>query len=167
MEKDYLILKRASAPPSGEWNDDDYDVLADGVVVGRTMKANAAPVGAPWMWTLLFDFQRGPHADARLRADARGCDGGFREELAAEVTNISYGLSKRRLTAFDRPPRAGPISYATSWPATNVFMPAASTSWIWTKTSGPPSSGKMKPNPRSGLKDLTRPVRHGPSLNVP
>ena len=29
MEKDYLILKRASASrPSGEWNDDDYDVLA-------------------------------------------------------------------------------------------------------------------------------------------
>jgi hypothetical protein len=31
MEKDYLILKRASASrPSGEWKDDDYDVLADG-----------------------------------------------------------------------------------------------------------------------------------------
>jgi hypothetical protein len=37
MEKDYLILKkRASAPrPSGEWNDDDFDVLANGEVVGR------------------------------------------------------------------------------------------------------------------------------------
>jgi hypothetical protein len=34
-----LILKRASASrPSGEWNDDDYDVLADGVVVGRIFK---------------------------------------------------------------------------------------------------------------------------------
>jgi hypothetical protein len=34
MQKDYLMLKRASASrPSGEWNDDDYDVLADGVVV--------------------------------------------------------------------------------------------------------------------------------------
>jgi hypothetical protein len=31
-----LILKRASASrPSGEWNDDDFDVLADGTVVGR------------------------------------------------------------------------------------------------------------------------------------
>jgi hypothetical protein len=31
-----LILKRASASrSSGEWNDDDFDVLADGVVVGR------------------------------------------------------------------------------------------------------------------------------------
>jgi hypothetical protein len=30
-----LILKRASASrSSGEWNDDDFDVLADGVVVG-------------------------------------------------------------------------------------------------------------------------------------
>ena len=29
METDYLILKRASTSrPSGEWNDDDYDVLA-------------------------------------------------------------------------------------------------------------------------------------------
>jgi len=33
---DQLILKRASAScPSGEWDDDDFDVLADGVVVGR------------------------------------------------------------------------------------------------------------------------------------
>jgi hypothetical protein len=40
-----LILKRASASrPSGEWNEDDFDVLADGAVVGRIMKAAAAPV---------------------------------------------------------------------------------------------------------------------------
>jgi hypothetical protein len=56
MEKDYLILKRASASrPSGEWNDDDYDVLANGVVVGRIFKANAAAVGMAWMWTLAFE----------------------------------------------------------------------------------------------------------------
>jgi hypothetical protein len=42
MEKDYLILKRASAScPSDEWSDDDFDVLSDGVVVGRIMKAMA------------------------------------------------------------------------------------------------------------------------------
>jgi hypothetical protein len=47
-----LILKHASASrPSGEWNDDDFDVLSDGVVVGRIMRANAAPEGTPWMWT--------------------------------------------------------------------------------------------------------------------
>jgi hypothetical protein len=45
-----LLLKRASASrPSGQWNDDDFDVLANGVVVGRIFKANASPVGASWM----------------------------------------------------------------------------------------------------------------------
>jgi hypothetical protein len=49
-----LILKRASASrPSGEWSDDDFDALADGVVVGRIMEAAASPVGLPWMWTIL------------------------------------------------------------------------------------------------------------------
>src|SRR5215468_6239549 len=46
MDKDYLILKRASASrPSGEWNDDDFDVVTNGAVVGRIMKVHAAPVG--------------------------------------------------------------------------------------------------------------------------
>jgi hypothetical protein len=58
--KDYLLLKRASAfRPSGQWSDDDYDVLADGAVVGRIFKANAAPVGSPWMWTLIFPHHEG------------------------------------------------------------------------------------------------------------
>ena len=57
MDKDYLVLKRASASrPSGEWNDDDFDVLADGVVVGRIMKAAAVPVGMSWMWTRAFGY---------------------------------------------------------------------------------------------------------------
>ena len=57
MDKDYLILKGASASrPSGEWNDDDFDVLCDGVVVGRIMKAAAVPVGMSWMWTLAFGY---------------------------------------------------------------------------------------------------------------
>jgi hypothetical protein len=52
MEKDYLILKRGSASrPSGERNDDDYDVLANGVVVGRILKLNAASAMS-WMWAL-------------------------------------------------------------------------------------------------------------------
>ena len=37
-----IVLKRASASrTSGEWREDDFDVLADGVVVGRIMKAEA------------------------------------------------------------------------------------------------------------------------------
>jgi hypothetical protein len=43
MDKDYLTLTHASASrPSGEWGDDDYDVLADGVVVGRIMRVSAS-----------------------------------------------------------------------------------------------------------------------------
>jgi len=57
MDKDYPILKRASASrSSGAWNDDDFDVLADGAVVGRILKVHAAPVGTPWMWTLAFGY---------------------------------------------------------------------------------------------------------------
>jgi hypothetical protein len=69
-----LILKRASASrPSGEWNDDDYNVLSDGTVVGRIFKVNAAPVGTPWMWTLALGFHedRTPtHGYAATREDA-------------------------------------------------------------------------------------------------
>ena len=60
MDKDYLILKRAAASrPSGERDDDDFDALADGVVVGRIFNSNGGPVGSPWMWTLAF----GHHED--------------------------------------------------------------------------------------------------------
>jgi hypothetical protein len=60
MEKDYLILKRASASrPSAEWNDDDYDVLTDDEVVGRIFNANAASMGSLWMWAFLFPHQEG------------------------------------------------------------------------------------------------------------
>jgi hypothetical protein len=60
MDMDYLVLKGASASrSSGEWSDDDYDVLAGGVVVGRILKSAAAPVGMPWLWTLAY----GHHED--------------------------------------------------------------------------------------------------------
>ena len=70
--------------------------------------------------------------------------------------------NRQRLTAFERPSRVGPTSYATNWPATSIFMPAASTSWTCTKTSEPPSLGAIKPCPRSVLKNLTRPPWHAP-----
>jgi hypothetical protein len=58
-------------------------VLADGVVVGRIFKANASTVGASWMWTLAF----GHHEDRTpTHGDARGGDGGVREELAEGMT---------------------------------------------------------------------------------
>ena len=67
------IFRNLASRLSGEWSDDDYDVLADGAVVGRIFKVHAAPGGAPWMWTLAF----GHHEDrtpTRLRADARSRD---------------------------------------------------------------------------------------------
>jgi hypothetical protein len=52
---DVLILKRAAASRlSGEWSEDDYDVLCEGAVAGRIVKAAAAPVGTPWLWTLAY-----------------------------------------------------------------------------------------------------------------
>ena len=76
---------------------------------------------------------------------------------------VAFAKSWRRefkasVTAFKRPSRAGAVLYTSTCPATNVFMPAASTSWTCTNTSGPPSSGRMKPNPRSVLKNLILPV---------
>jgi hypothetical protein len=58
-----LILKRASASrPSGQWRDDDYDVLENGIVVGRIFLLGAvAPQGRPWMWA------------TRAVAAAQGC----------------------------------------------------------------------------------------------
>jgi hypothetical protein len=69
-----LILKRASASrPSGKWSEDDYDVLADGAVVGRIMKAYATPVGSPWFWTLASAIiaTAGPHTVMRRTATPR------------------------------------------------------------------------------------------------
>jgi hypothetical protein len=57
MDKDYLTLKRASASRlSGEWGENDYHVLSEGVVVGRIVKAAASPADKPWMWTVLFGY---------------------------------------------------------------------------------------------------------------
>ena len=58
MEKDYLHLKRAAlSRPSGQWNNDDFDVVANGEIVGRIFKAGVS-VARPWMWTLIL-----PHED--------------------------------------------------------------------------------------------------------
>jgi hypothetical protein len=84
-----LILKRASASrSSGEWNDDDFDVRADRVVVGRIMKAAASPVGSPWLWTLAF----GHHED---RTPTNGYEP-TREAAMAAFARVG-GWNKMRL----------------------------------------------------------------------
>jgi hypothetical protein len=82
--------KRALASrPSGEWKDEDYDVLADTVVGGaRRAEWYALDVDAR------LRAPRGPHADARLRSDARSRNGGVRQKLAAELaTSILPSLN--------------------------------------------------------------------------
>ena len=79
MEKDYLILKRASASrTSGQWKEDDFDVLADGVVVGRIMKAAASPVDARWLWTLAFGHHEDRTPTHGYAATREARDGGVR-----------------------------------------------------------------------------------------
>jgi hypothetical protein len=74
MEKDFLTLKPASTSrPSGEWSDEHFEVLAEGVMVGRIFKSAASPVGTPWMWALAYGHHedRTPtHGYAATREDA-------------------------------------------------------------------------------------------------
>jgi hypothetical protein len=51
---DGLILPH-SANPTGS-NFRERHVIADGIVVGRIMKAAAAPEGTQWMWTLAYGY---------------------------------------------------------------------------------------------------------------
>jgi hypothetical protein len=62
-----LVLKRASASrSSGQWSDDDYDVLENGVVVGRIFLLGVvAPRGRPWMWA-------SGHSAATIKRAAHG-----------------------------------------------------------------------------------------------
>jgi len=43
-----LILKRAPI----NWNQEDYEVLEDGVVVGRVFLMPIGLKGRPWMWAI-------------------------------------------------------------------------------------------------------------------
>jgi len=59
-------------------------VLADGKVVARIFKVPIAPQARPWMWGERPQRSHTPRR-ARLRADARGGNGGVRQKLAAGV----------------------------------------------------------------------------------
>ncbi len=54
----------------------DYDVLAEGFVVGRIMKVTTSPAGTPWMWTLAY----GDHED---RTPTRGYEATREAAMAA------------------------------------------------------------------------------------
>lgn len=106
-----LILKRALASsPSGQWNDDDFDVLAGGAVVGRIFKANAAPVGTPWMWTLAF----GHHED-------RTPTHGYAESREAAM---AVRLPRRQAT------RPGPSRSILNGPSIATIARMSSQAWL-------------------------------------
>jgi hypothetical protein len=58
---------------SDRGGENDYDVLAEGVVVGRIMRAIVAPVESPWFWTLAYGYhhdRRPTHGYAATREAA-------------------------------------------------------------------------------------------------
>jgi hypothetical protein len=80
-----LILKRASTSRlSGQWSDSDYDVLADGHVVGRIYKSTGMPPDARcWFWSLAY----GHHKD---RTPTHG------HEVSREAAMAAFAKSWRR-----------------------------------------------------------------------
>jgi hypothetical protein len=86
-----LILKRASASrPSGEWSDDDFDVLADSAVVGRIMKAAAAPVFASLPRQGVSDKKKSPGAmtGARIKGGIEGRSTVLREAVHVDNPHL-------------------------------------------------------------------------------
>jgi hypothetical protein len=79
-----LFLKRASVSRQSEqWCDDDYDVLEDGIVVGRIFKVPVAPPDRPWMWA-------SGHSAATVKRVAHGY------ERTREVAMAAFAKSWRR-----------------------------------------------------------------------
>jgi hypothetical protein len=101
MDKDCLTLKRATRlTPSGELKHDDYDVLADSVVVGRIFKTAASPVGKPWMWTVLLGYHEDrtgyePTREAAMAAFAKS----WRRQWARAALGVAAGAISGALGA--------------------------------------------------------------------
>jgi hypothetical protein len=51
-----LVLRRILPSRPAAQDEDDYDVIADGTVVGRIFKSIASPPGTPWAWTLAYGY---------------------------------------------------------------------------------------------------------------
>jgi hypothetical protein len=76
-----LILKRA---PIG-WNQDDFDVVEDGVIVGRILRSSGALPERPWMWA------SGHNGDYRCAVH-----GYERDEPTREAAMAAFAKSWRR-----------------------------------------------------------------------
>jgi hypothetical protein len=95
-----LILKRASASRlSGQWRDDDFDVLKNGVVVGRILFLDAVgPQGRPWMWASGHngDIKRAAHGYEATREAAMAA---FAVRSAGSYLTIPVGGGKADIEA--------------------------------------------------------------------
>jgi hypothetical protein len=81
-EMSSLILKRATVSrPSGQWSDDDHDVLENGVVVGRIFLSPGAPQHRQWMW-------------------ASGHNGEIRRTQARKISRTTHGYREAAMAAF-------------------------------------------------------------------
>ena len=85
-----LILKRAKVSrPSGQWRDDDYDVICQGAVVGQVSLSPGAPADKPWMWTLAY----GHHED---RSPTHGYEGTRQAAMAAFAKKLAAAIGPPR-----------------------------------------------------------------------
>jgi hypothetical protein len=80
----YSHVGPSASRPSGEWSDDDYDVLADGEVVGRIFKANAVGGCGHWPSGTTRTARRPTATPRTARRRWR-----IRQELAAGVAGSS------------------------------------------------------------------------------
>src|SRR6516162_8254119 len=91
-----LILKSASkSRPSGEWNEDDYDVVADGLVVGRIFSRRHHPRASSLP-------QCGPQvlgANLKCSESRRRADHSASRERRASVSRASRTSSRRTTSA--------------------------------------------------------------------
>src|SRR5262245_43148688 len=99
-----LILKRGD--PSRR-REDDYDVLENGVVVGRIFRVPAAaPEGRPWRWASGHGGHHIERAAHGYAGDPRGSDGSVREVMATAMIILDE-ISAYRAKSSARCYRAG------------------------------------------------------------
>jgi hypothetical protein len=83
-----LILKRAS--PSPRSGDDDYDVLANGAVVGRIFKVRLGG-RTTWMWTLALGHHEDRIPTQGYEATREAGDGNSPLEVPAQPCGEAAG----------------------------------------------------------------------------